>query len=254
VSKIHSFLAEYPRYPLSTQYAPVGGGMNCVVGFFNYFDQIFRGSNTAATLHLIFLDKDGTPTAERALRVPANGALQFDARREGIACDGMVVVAAMPEGDIDTINAGRVQVKPRVNTGFYVKWENAGGGRDLMHEWTSVQVAPLPKATHHVGYIRAQCEIEHGLVLMNPVAAEGATSVPSLVLRESGRSAALAKAMLDPIPSMGTRVVRLSSVFPDFATRLASGRPLVVDVVAENLSAPLTAEWHGQGDFHFHHI
>lgn len=254
MSKIQSFLAEHPRYPLSTQYAPVDEGMNCVVGFFNYYDQVFRGSNTAATLHLIFLDKDGNPTAERAIRVPANGSLQFDARAEGITCDGMVAVAAVPEGDIDAINTGRVQVKPRVNTGFYVKWENAGGGRDLMHEWTSVQAAAVARAKHHVGFIKTQCEIEHGLVLMNPVAAGGAVSVPSLVLRESGQSVALAQVKLDPIPPMGTRVVRLSSVFPDFARRLASVRPLVVDVVAGNLSAPLTAEWHGQGDFHFHHI
>lgn len=254
MSKIQSFLAEHPRYPLSTQYAPVVGDMNCVVGFFNYYDQVFRGSGTAATLHLIFLDRDGNVAAERAIRVPPNGSLQFDARAEGITCDGMVAVAAVPEGDIDAINAGRVQVKSRVNTGFYVKWENDSGGRDLMHEWTSVQAAPVARAKHHVGFVKAQCEIAHGLVLMNPVAAAGAASVPSLVLRESGRPAALAQATLDAIPPMGTRVVRLASVFTDFASRLASGRALVVDVVAENLSAPLTAEWQGKGDFHFHHI
>lgn len=254
MSKIQSFLAEHPRYPLSTQYAPVGGGMNCVVGFFNYYDQVLRGSGTAATLHLIFLDRDGNATAERAIRVPPNGSLQFDAGAEGITCDGMVAVAAVPEGDIDAISAGRVQVKPRVNTGFYVKLENAGGGRDLMHEWTSVQAAPVARAKHHVGFIRAQSDIEHGLVLMNPVATAGAVSVPTLVLRESGQPTALAQTKLDPIPALGTRVVRLSSVFPDFAGRLASGRPLVVDVVAENLSGPLTAEWHERGDFHFHHI
>ena len=254
VSTIQSFLTEHPRYPLSTQYAPVGGGMNCVVAFFNYYDQVFRGSNTAATLHLIFLDKDGDLTAEREIRMPANGSLQFDALAEGITSDGMVAVAAVPEGNIDAINVGRVKLKPRVNTGFYVKWENTGGGRDLMHEWTSVQTEPVARMKHHVGFIKAQSVIEHGLVLMNPVAAAGAVSVPSLVLRESGQSAALAQATLAPIPPMGTRVVELSSVFPDFARRLASGRPLVVDVVAENLSAPLTAEWHKQGDFHFRHI
>ena len=254
MSKIQTFLAEHPRYPLSTQFAPVGGDMNCVIGFFNYYDQVFRGSETAATLYLIFLDRGGNEIAERAIRIPANGSLQFDAGADGIICDGMVAVAAVPERDIDAINIGRVQVKQRVNTGFYVKWENDSGGCDLMHEWTSVQAAPVALAKHHVGFIKAQYEIEHGLVLMNPVAAGGAVSVPLLVLRESGQSTELAQATLDAIPPMGTRVVRLSSVFPDFASRLASGRPMVVDVVAENLSAPLTAEWHGQGDFHFHHI
>jgi hypothetical protein len=214
VITIRSFISKHPGYALSSQYAPVSGGMNSVIGFFNYYDQVFRGSNTDVTLHLVFFDKQGREAAVRALQVPANGAVQFDARQEGIVSDGMVVVAAVPNRDIHEINGGRVRIKPRVNTGFYIKWENAAGGRDLMHEWTSIQSAPVAPARHHVGFVRASCEIEHGLVLMNPVAADGAVSVPRLLLRESGSRRVIADVTLDPIPPMGTLVVKASSVFP----------------------------------------
>jgi hypothetical protein len=254
VSTIRSFMARHPGYALSSQYAPVSGGMNSVIGFFNYYDQIFRDSNTDVTLHVMFFDRQGCETAVRTLEVPANGAVQFDAAREGIESDGMVAVAAVPNRDIHEINAGRVRIKPLVNTGFYIKWENAAGGRDLMHEWTSIQSAPVAPARHHVGFVRAGREIAHGLVLMNPVAADNAVSVPRLQLRESGSWSVIADVKLDPIPPMGTQVVKASSVFLDFDRLLASGRTLVVDVVAQNLSAPLTAEWHAQGDFHIHHI
>lgn len=254
MNNIQSFLTKHPRYQFSTQYAPVGREMNSVVGFFNYYDQVFRGSGIGVTLHLIFFDGSGRETAWRAIYVPPNAAVQFDARQEGIECDGMVAVAAVPDCDINAINAGRIQIRARVNTGFYVKWENNRGGRDLMHEWSPVQTVSVDQARHHVGFIRVQPEVEHGLILMNPVVAKDAESVPRLVIRESGKSSAIAEARLDPIPPMGTQVVRFSTVFPSFASLLSTGVSLVVDVVAENLSAPLTAEWHGQGDFHFHHI
>lgn len=254
MNTINSFLLKNPRYPLSTQYAPVSDVMNCVISFFNYFDQIFRNSNTAVTLHLFFFDKYGNSSAQRVIQVAANESLQFDARAEGVISDGMVAVAAIPESNIDLVNTSGIKIRSNINTGFYIKWENLNGGCDLMHEWTPVQTTSIPLAKHHIGFIAAQSKIDHGLILMNPVAQTGAVSRPLLVLRESGQSASLAKKSLEPIPALGTQVLHLSSIFPDFPDRIASGQPLILDIIAENLSPPLTAEWNGQGDFHFHHI
>ena len=121
----------------------------------------------------------------------------------------------------------------------------SGIGRALAHAFAGHGMKVVLADVNEVSMRAVEAELAEGGTEVLPVVCD--TSLEAEVH-------ALAQATLAPIPPMGTRVVELSSVFPDFARRLASGRPLVVDVVAENLSAPLTAEWHKQGDFHFRHI
>lgn len=254
MSTLSWLLADYPGFGFSTQFGPANDTFNTVIGFSNYYGQVFRDNEIPVNLHLIYFDADGNETAAREVRVPHGGAVQVDAAAEGISSDGMIAVSAIPDADIVAINNGRVNLKSPITTGFYIKWESPQGGRDIMHEWAAMGTTPSGPATQHAGFIRAAEDIEHGFVLMNPIANKDAISNPRLVLRESGQSVSLSEITLDPIPSMGSRIVLLAKHFPDFNTRLNDGASLVVDVIAENLAPPLTIEWHPRGDFHIHHL
>jgi hypothetical protein len=254
VSTLANLITQNPEYRFATQFAPANGRLNSVIGFFNYYDQVFRDAAISVTLHMVFYDAAGNECSAHSVKVGPNDAVQFDARANGVDSDGMVAVAAIPDLDIQKINNSKLKLRSSITTGFYIKWENEQGGRDIMHEWAALRSKPLGEATHHIGFVRVATPIEHGVVLMNPVSMAGAASLPRLRLRESGSRRTLAESNVEPIPAMGSRTIKLTDHFPDFSQRLEAGAVLVVDVMAENLSPPLTMEWHPCGDFHIHHL
>jgi hypothetical protein len=254
VSTLANLIAQHPAYQFATQFSPSNERMNSVIGFFNYYDQVFRDATIPVTLHMVFYDATGIECSAHSVKVGPNSAVQFDARANGVDSDGMVAIAAIPDLDIYKINNNKLKLRSSITTGFYIKWENEQGGHDIMHEWAALRSRPLGETIHHMGFVRAAMPIEHGVVLMNPVLMAGEASLPKLRLRESGSRRTLAESNVEPIPAMGSRSIKLTDHFPDFSQRLEDGAVLVVDVIAENLSPPLTMEWHPCGDFHIHHL
>jgi hypothetical protein len=254
MSTIQTLLASEPHVEFSSQYAPVEESMNSIICFINYYDQVFKESKTDVALHLIFFDANGVETGYKQLSISANDAIQFNPKSEGFQSNGMVAVAAVPKKNIHEINKGSLKIRNKVGTGFYIRWENPNGGKDLMHEWAALQMQHLSEETHHIGIVNTTQHIDHGVILMNPIADAYAVCRPTLHLRAPGTKEVIESITLEPIPSLGTRFIKYSDVLSKFNNTLKSDKKLVIDVIAENMSPPLTAEWNKFGDFHFHHI
>lgn len=254
MSIIQTLLSNEPEFEFSTQYAPVEDSINSIICFINYYDQIFKESNTDVSLHLVFFDKNGSETGYKKLDIAANDAVQFNPKLEGIQSDGMVAVAAIPQKNIHEINKGGLQIRNKIGSGFYIRWESDSGGKDLMHEWAAIQQFHLPREVHHIGISKTTHNIEHGVIIMNPVVDSKAISKPTINLRVSGKKEIIETVSLEPIPPLSTRVIKYSDILTKFNKTLTDEKSLIIDIIGENMSPPLTAEWNRFGDFHFHHI
>lgn len=249
-------LREQPQFEFATQYAPVGKGWNTVIGFFNYFGQVFRQTPTAVKVQAVFFDAQGQERASHEVAVKANDAVQIDARALGVESDGLVAVRAIPEIDIHTLADGKVKLRKHIGTGFYVSWEHDGGFRDVMHEWNAATPEALKPSTQYAGF-RAHADLTaQGLILMCPVLAERSNQGEPLshpcieVLDARGKTL---HTMHAAVPSMGTTQIELSMI-PAFAQQMREAGQAVVKVSAAQLAGAFTREQHRSGDFHIHHL
>ena len=243
----------YPQFALTSQYAPIGGNINSIIAFHNYFEQIFPNVKTDVTLNLFYLNSSGIEVENFSLQVPSNSSIQFDASNEGIKSDGLVVIAAVPNKNIQQIKSANMKIKSQITTGFYIRWEGKNETFDTMHEWSLVSLSPSEEKIHHIGILNKNY-IDYGLILMNTNVDKKYFSNPRLRLMSPKRSEILGEFTLEKIPSMGTSVVALKDIFPDIDYLLKKNSSLVIDLLSSNLAPPLTVEWHAAGDFHIHHL
>ncbi len=250
---LRNFMKAYPNFALASQYGPVSDNINSTISFHNYFEQIFPNSQIDVTLNIFYFNFDGTEAGNFSLHIPNNSSIQFDASKENVKSDGLVVIAAVPNKDINLIKPSAIKIRHQITTGFYIKWEGKNGGVDIMHEWSSLSTSPIVKKIHHIGLLN-KINIKYGLILMNIVIDEKSYSLPKLRLMNRSRSELLGEVTVDKIPSMCTKVLILNDIFPDIDRLLQENSSLVLDLIGENLAPPLTVEWHSAGDFHIHHL
>lgn len=250
---LRNFMKAYPNFALASQYGPVAGNINSTISFHNYFEQIFPNSQIDVTLNLFYFNFDGVEMGNFSLHVPTNSSIQFDASKENIKSDGLVVIAAVPNKNIHLIKPSAMKIRPQITTGFYIKWEGRNGAIDIMHEWSLLSSSSIVKKIHHIGLLN-KINIKYGLILMNTVLGEKFYSLPKLSLMNSSRSELLGEVTLDKISSMCTKVLILNDIFPDIDYLLDENSSLILDLIGENLAPPLTVEWHAAGDFHIHHL
>lgn len=253
-SLIHMLDAR-PGYGFSSQYGPTTLELNSIIGYSNYFGQVFRDQKIPVDLHLVLFDRNGVETACQTIPVEADGGIQVNCRDLVVDSDGMIAVSAVPRVDIATINGGKLKLKECITTGFYIEWYGNGGGRDIMHEWAGVRRTPSPTQTFVIGVAHSRQPLRHGLILMNPVVGcEQSTAVQPQVSVSTPDRRQLGKATLADIPSMGSTEVDLSGLFAGFDAWLVEHGKLIVQVVSANLAPPLTLERHASRDFHIHHL
>lgn len=254
MQRLEEVLAAWPGFEFPTHFCLTGAMGESLVCFQNFYDQIFRDTDVAVDLHLFGFDPSGNQVGALALRLGTGEAVQVPASELQMTEPGLIAVAALPTFDLHRLAHGRLQVKRRVGTGFYVVWRDSRGHLDTMHEWLAVSAAPISARTFYVVFDHSEGRIgRYGLVLMSPVLDRStrATARLSLYTRD-GRT--LASAAAPELSGMGSRIVYLDELFPAFVERLAENGVLGVRVDSRNLVEPFSVELQRSGDFHIHHI
>lgn len=252
--RLEELLNAWPGFEFPTHFClaePMGRSVVC---FQNFYDQIFRDTDVPVDLQLFGFDTAGNQVGALALKVGTGEAVQVPSSELGMREPGLIALAALPRFDLRRLAQGKLRVKRRVGTGFYVIWQDARGHVDTMHEWLSATLGPRASQTFYVVFDHANGQIaRHGLVLMNPVLDRRAKATPRLsVYTRAGRT--LASIQVLPLSGMASRIVYLDEVFPLFPNLLASEGVLGVRVQSLNLAEPFTLELQRSGDFHIHHI
>lgn len=248
------FMRAHPGFAIPTQYSLGPDFGNTVICFHNFYGQVFPDRETDVDLNLGFFDSEGKQVAFFTQPVKTNGFLQFDTREHDIRVSGIVAVAAIPRFDLNTMNEGKVKLRAKIGTGFYVVWQDARGHADTMHEWADVRASASPSQNLRFVIDNKSSRIaRHGLILTNPTLATDGAAEPSLMIYSKDRRV-LGKKKMPNIPPMGSRRVEFLELFPEFHVWLSRYGSLAVQVSGRNVIEPLTMETHVSGDFHIHHI
>jgi hypothetical protein len=253
--RLEDALQASPGFEFPTHFCLAGAAGQSLVCFQNFYDQIFRDTDVPVELQLFGFDPGGKQVGAFAQRLATGESVQIAADRElGMREPGLIAVAALPRFDLQRLAQGRLRVKPRVGTGFYMIWQDRAGHVDTMHEWLAASPRALRRQTFYVVFDHAAGRIgRYGLVLMSPVLDRAAIATARLALyTRTGRT--LATAELPPLGAMGSRIVYLDEVFAPFGELLAQHGVLGVRVEARNLVEPFSLELQRSGDFHIHHI
>lgn len=254
MSQLIALMQQHPGFGFSSQYVMAGAPWNSLLAFHNYFDEVFPGKDIGVRLHLVFHDAQGRETLVHEQWVEPAAAVQVDCNAIGVPGPGVVAMAAVADADLTALADGKFKIKRPVTTGFYITWEHDERWRDTMHEWAGVSSQPAPDGVQHVGFAASDEPVTCGLVLTNPTTAPTAAGPCEVRLRATDGRLRLAPVAIDPLPPMGSRVLKMHDLFADFEALLDKHRQLVVDVRSSQHAPPLTAEWHRSGDFHIHHI
>lgn len=253
--RLEEAVRAWPGFEFPTHFCLAGALGHSVICFQNYYNQIFRDADVPVDLHLFGFAPDGSQTGSLVVPVRTGEAVQIAPARElGMELSGLIVIAALPRFDLHRLAAGKLRVKPRVGTGFYMIWQDEADHIDTMHEWLSATPRPFGPQTFYVVFDHAGGRIaRYGLILMSPVLDRQAIANVRLgVYTQRGRT--LASVELPPIQAMGSRIVYLDEAFTGFATMLAEHGVLAIRVEGENLVEPFSLEVQRSGDFHIHHI
>lgn len=252
-TSLAELMAANPGFEFPSQFCLAGSAGSSTVCFHNFYDQVFRDADVPVELHVLGFGPRGEAAGAIRRSVRTGEAVQIQSEELGLAEPGLVVVAALPRFDLARLAEGKLRLKRRIGTGYYMIWQDAHGHVDTMHEWLGVSAQPLGARRFHVVFDHAAGRLgRHGLVLMCPVLARGSAACRFTVYTAKGR--ALASAEAAPLPPMGSRIVELDELFPRFAEWLAAEGALGVRLDGENLVEPFSLERARSGDFHLQHI
>ena len=252
-NSLAALLAAHPGFEFPTQFCLAGTSGRSTICFHNFYDQVFRDADVPVDLHICAFTPRGEPAGTVSRLVPTGQAVQVPAEELGMSEPGLVAVAALPRFDLARLAEGKLKLKRRIGTGFYMIWEDGAGHVDTMHEWLGIADEPLGARRFHVVFDHAGGRIaRHGLVLMCPVMTPSTADCRITVYTAAGRS--LGSADGPHLNAMGSRIVDLDEIFPRFADWLAAEGALGVRLDCTNLVEPLSLERSRSGDFHLQHI
>lgn len=251
-TSLAELLAANPGFEFPLQFCLAGSAGRSTVCFHNFYDQIFRDADVPVTLHVLAFGSGGRPAGAICCEVVTGDCAHVDSEQLGLKEPGLVVTAALPKFDIERLAEGKLRLKRRIGTGFYMIWQDAAGHVDTMHEWLGVSTQPLGARRFHVVFDHAQGRLHrHGLVLMCPVLGASSGEATLTVYRKGG---ALGTARAPTVEPMGSRILDLEELFPSFGEWLAGEGALGVRLDCTNLVEPLSLERSLSGDFHLQHI
>jgi hypothetical protein len=254
MTQLADLLNAQPGFEFPTHFCLAGAMGRSLVCFHNFYDQIFRDADVPVDLHLFGFDAGGSQVGDLQLKVGTGEAVQVPVTELGMTHPGLIALAALPRFDLRRLAQGKLRIKRRVGTGFYIIWQDGKGHIDTMHEWLAVSPQRLPAQTFYVVFDHALGRIaRYGLVLMSPVLDRAENGSARLsVYTHAGRTLMTADA--PPLPPMGSKLVYLDELFPTFEHSLAAEGVLGVRVDVRNLVEPFSLELQRSGDFHLHHI
>lgn len=254
MQRLEDLLAAHPGFEFPTQFCLAGAAGRSTVCFHNFYDQVFRDADVPVELQLAGFGPQGDQVGSVSRGLAPGEAVQIGQEELGMTEPGLVVVAALPRFDLQRLAQGKLRLKSRIGTGFYMIWHDGAGHVDTMHEWLGVSGRVLGQRNFFVVFDHAEGRIaRHGLVLMCPVLERSASAEARLsVYTGAGRT--LGSAAAPPVAPMGARIVHLDELFPQFGHWLAAEGSLGVRISGRNLVEPFSFERQRSGDFHIQHI
>jgi hypothetical protein len=254
MSALKKLMKKHTGYTFTSQYCLVSDEWNTFLSFFNYYEQVFPGKGIVARLLVVFHDEQGNELMVYEQDVPPGSTVQVDARKLGITQSGLVVVAAVAMANLEKLAAGKFKVNGSIPTSFYVTWDRANSARDMMHEWEGVAQSQPIHSTHYAGMKYSEQIADHGFMLTNPNLNPSSGGKDFLTLRSAKNGKTVAKAEMDRLSSMGSKIIKFKDYFPNLDVLFREHDQLVMALTTSAQAAPLTAEWYKSGDFHFHHL
>lgn len=257
--KIESFVNANPRFEVATNYYKTSDSFSTVVSFYNYYQEIFPAMETPVVLHFFVFDKNGNQIAYHNEKLDSGAFIQKNIKD---ICgtkseEGMVGVAAIPSFNLEETAQGKIPLRPKISTGFYMTWFDNQSHVDIMHEWNTVVLNETTEKKSYLSYEYHDGKIKPFVILMNTSIgnSEWASAEPKLELYVSnkGKINILSSHNLEPIPAMGTRVVDIFKTLPKGEELFRTHKTLGLLVSSRNIPLPLTMELHECGDFHIHH-
>jgi hypothetical protein len=257
MSQLIDLMNSHPRFGFATQYVLAKDNWNTFIGFHNYFEEIFPGQNITACVELVFHNSDGQEVLFHRMDIPPGVSVQIDCRALGVTTDGLVAIAATTNVDLEKLTKGNFKIQKLISAGFYVTWEKNSTWRDTMHEWATISPSMPKRSVQHIGFAHSRNPVQHGILMMNPsTCALPVKSDTSLLrLRKIGvKSETPTICKIRHLPPMGSWVLKMSDVFPNFEALVSDHGSLMIDLESQQAAPPFTVEWHESGDFHIHHI
>lgn len=251
---LKQLMREYPGYTFTSQYCLASDEWNTLLSFFNYYEQVFPGQGIVARLLVAFHDEQGSELHVHEEEVAPGSTAQVDARKLGLSQSGIVAVAAVAMANLEKLAAGRFKVNETIPTSFYVNWDRANSARDMMHEWEGVVQTRPVYSTHHAGLKYSEQIADYGFIVTNPNLTPSPGGKDLLTLRSGKNGKTVARAEMDRLPAMGSKIIKFKDYFPNIDVQLLEHDHMVIDLTTSAQAAPLTAEWYKSGDFHFHHL
>lgn len=252
--KLKNFLKDYPQFIPNLQFAPANSEFNTTISFFNYFDQVFSGSNIFVDLYLFFFDSDGNELKNFILNVEPSSLLLFDSKNYKINSDGIVAISAVPKVDLLKVKPSSITLRKNISTSYYVKWDNNKNSYDTMHEWEQLLLKPSPTKKFYITIFEEKININNGIIIINNIFDSNSFSKPELKLVSCRTKEIIEIVLLDALPPMSSRILYFNEIFHNFDTFLHEEKSLIVELESENIVPPITIETNDYGDFHFHHL
>lgn len=253
-TSLAELIAAHPDFEFPSQFCLAGAAGRSTLCFHNFYDQIFRDADVPVELHVLGFDAQGQPAGMARRSLATGEAVQIDSDELGLREPGLMVAAALPRFDLARLAEGKLRLKRRIGTGFYMIWQDAEGHVDTMHEWLGVTTQPIGHRRYHVVFDHAGGRLDrYGIVLMCPTLDASVRGEASIsVYAASGKTfGSVETPRLNP---MGSRIVDLAELFPRFADWLAAEGALGVRLDCRNLVEPFSLERSRSHDFHIQHI
>ncbi|MBY0451716.1 MAG: hypothetical protein K2P92_01690 [Bdellovibrionaceae bacterium] len=253
--KIEDFLLKYPNYETPFQYYKTGHGWETSICFYNYFDQIFPKENISTALHLFYFDAGGKQIAYGLENFSVHESKQIKSSQFVNSGEGVVAVAAVPEGNIEKLAEGKFTLRNSISTGYYVVWENLNSGTiDISHELQNFVKTETPAVPQYFNFNASSSELKRKMIVINSHIDPALGQItPTYKVFKNSRFIADYRPGVE-ISGRGLKIVDLEDIAKSIGHVFKSEDQITVCAATKNVTMPMTFEAVNDQDFHIHHI
>lgn len=231
---------------MQTQYARVAAGFNTQVCFHNYFDRVLRKSGIIAKALLFVCDAQRDIYQIWEFNLDPDKTLKINLNEKLNDFEGFISFVAFPDMDLSQVN--HLKVRKRISTGFYMIWQDhKNRSIDCMHEWEALASKPTALSVSNT-FLPISLYESFGLITWNRHLVEDASIEVRVKDFFTDEFKLLGKYSL---PCLGYLKIDIKPLLKD---SFGESKSLVVQVLGQNCTPPLSFENLKTGDLHIHHF
>jgi hypothetical protein len=253
--KIEEFLIKHPNYETPFQYYKTGEGWETSICFYNYYDQIFPKDEISTTLHLFYFDVNGKQVSYGIENFSVHESKQIKSSQYVQSGEGLVAVAAVPDGDIEKMAQEKFKLRDYISTGYYVVWENLISGTiDLSHELQNFVKKDTAISPQHFNFNASDSNLKRKLIVINSYIDPNRGQIkPTYTIFKNSQFVGEYRPPVE-IYGRGVQIIDLDEISKSIGVELKSNDQVMVRATTKNVTMPMTFESVNDQDFHIHHI